>query len=149
MYQLDIITKHWLTQLCRMPVDLPSNSCSFKNKSSPCIGTKCCGFTIWSISSCRNVFYFSLESHRMQDRGIRKLHLVHEMETASVDNKRLIRSHPWDLEFNYRLIYMQLIVLKVIIKWKREKRSKSETQENLTMSPSLSNPIIDMTITWL
>jgi len=32
-----------LTVVCRMPVDFPSNSCSFKNKSSPCMGRKCCG----------------------------------------------------------------------------------------------------------
>lgn len=37
-----------------MPVDLPSNSCSFRNNSSPWMGKKCCGFTILSTSSFKN-----------------------------------------------------------------------------------------------
>jgi len=42
----DLFGRKWLTAVCRMPVDFPSDSCSFRNKYSPCTGRKCCGFTI-------------------------------------------------------------------------------------------------------
>lgn len=49
-----------LTVVWWMPVDLPSNSCSLRNKSSPCMGRKCCGFTILSTSSFKRKFYVTL-----------------------------------------------------------------------------------------
>lgn len=103
------VERKWLTAVCRMPVDFPSDSCSFRNKYSPCTGRKCCGFTILSTSSCKNMYfiYFLLAWNVKQKmhRNHIKWHITwmsklkrHQKKLTSL--KRLDHSCMWILKIS-------------------------------------------------